>query len=78
MDSLEELLHRRAPKEPDEIAAIKAYVAEQFDAPASVGMQGETIVVTVHSASLANMLRLRLPALQKAAGTTKRIVLRIG
>jgi hypothetical protein len=78
MDSLQDLLGRYSPKEPDEVLAIKRYIADQFQSPSSVGIQGEALVITVASASLANALRLRLPALQEAAGTTKRLVFRIG
>ncbi len=78
MDSLQDLLSQRAPKEPDEIIAIKRYIDEQFRAPASVGIRGDSLVITVGSASLANALRLRLPALRIAANTQKRLVFRIG
>jgi len=78
MDSLQDLLSAYIPRQPDEVAAIKAYILKQFNSPAMVGIQRETIVITVASASLANALRLRLPALQAAANTAKRLVLRIG
>jgi hypothetical protein len=78
MDSLQELLGRYSPKEPDEIGAVKRYIFEQFGVESSVGLHGETLVITVQSASLANALRLRLPALQKLAKTKKKIMFRIG
>lgn len=78
MDSLQDLLGRYSPQEPEEVTAIKRYIAQQFDAQSSVGLHGETLVITVTSASLANTLRLRLPVLQKVAGTKKRIMFRIG
>ena len=78
IESVGDLLGRYSPKGPDEVLAIKQYITDQFDAPSSVGLQGETIVITVHSASLANALRLRLPAIQAAANTKKRLVFRIG
>lgn len=78
MDSLQELLGRYSPKEPDEVVALKRYVSEEFGVESSVGMHGETLVITVKSASLANALRLRLPAIQAAANTKKRLVFRIG
>ena len=77
MDSLQDLLGKYTPEEPAEVAAIKDYVHKQFKAVAKVGIQGETLVITVTSASLANALRLRLPALQEAAKTTKRLIFRI-
>lgn len=79
MESLADLLGRYSPKGPDEVLAVKQYIADEFGAPASVGVQGEhALVITVSSASLANTLRLRTPAIQAAAGTTKRLVFRIG
>jgi hypothetical protein len=78
MDSLQELLGRYSPKEPTEITAIKRYISEEFHSKAKVGLHGETLVITVGSASLANALRLRLLTLQKVANTTKKIMFRIG
>ncbi len=78
MDSLKDLLGKYNPAQPDEIVAVKKFITEEFGAPSSVGLQGESLVVTVGSASLANALRMRLPALQKAANTTKRFIFRIG
>jgi hypothetical protein len=79
MESIGDLLSRYNPQGPDEVLAVKQYIATEFNAPASVGLQGDTaLVITVASASLANTLRLRTPAIQKAAGTTKRLVFRIG
>ncbi len=78
MDSLQELLSRYDPKEPDEIAAVKRYVLDEFGAKATVGLHGETLVITVKSASLANALRLRVLSLQKVAHTKRKIMFRIG
>jgi hypothetical protein len=78
MDSLQELLGSRSPKEPPEVLAIKQYIQTTFSAPSSVGLQGETIVITVASASLANTLRYHAARLKDAAQTDKKIVFRIG
>ena len=78
MDSLQELLGSYTPKEPHEIMAIKRYIFDQFGVQSSVGLHGETLVITVTSASLANVLRLRITSLQKAAHTTRKIMFRIG
>lgn len=78
MDSLQELLGRYSPKEPDEVTAIKRYISDQFGVESTVGLHGETLVITVNSASLANALRMRLPALQRTANTKKKILFRIG
>jgi hypothetical protein len=79
MESIGELLGRYDPQGPDEVLAVKRYIADEFQAVASVGVQGgNTLIITVTSAALANTLRLRTMAIQKAAGTTKRLVFRIG
>jgi len=78
MESVSDLLGRYGRQEPDESIALKQYIAAEFQSTASIGVQGELLIITVGSASLANALRLRLPALQKAAQTKKRIIFRIG
>lgn len=78
MDSLQDLLGQYSPKEPSEVVAVKRYIFEQFGVESSVGLHGETLVITVTSASLANALRLRTVSLQKAAHTKRKIMFRIG
>jgi hypothetical protein len=78
MDSLQNLLGKYSPKEPDETIAIKKYIYDTFKVASSVGLQGDSIIITVTSASLANTLRFQVTKLQKAGNTTKRIVFRIG
>lgn len=78
MESVAEVLGRYSPQEPDEIGAVKRYIFDEFGAKARVGLHGETLVVTVRSASLANALRLKILSLQKAANTKRKIMFRIG
>jgi hypothetical protein len=78
MDSLQDLLGAYKSQEPSEIKAIKRYIYETFDTPSSVGIQGESIVITVPSGALANTLRFHIAKLQAAAKTEKRIMFRIG
>jgi hypothetical protein len=78
MEHVADLLGRYNAKEPDEIQAIKRYITDEFNAPSSVSLQPNAIIITVQSAALANTLRLRSTALQKLAGTTKRLLFRIG
>jgi len=78
MDNLESILSRRDFDEPPEIRAIKGYVRRYYDADVQVTMQPHTIVVAARSAALIGSLRLNLPKLQEAAGTDKRLILRIG
>jgi hypothetical protein len=78
MESVADVLGRYSPKEPDEIGAVKRYILNEFGAKARVGLHGETLVITVNSASLANALRFKILSLQKAANTDRKIMFRIG
>lgn len=78
MESIGNLLGRFTPKEPDEIQLAKTYIQSEFDAQASVAIKDNTLVITVASAPLANMLRLRASSLKKACKTSRRLVFRIG
>lgn len=79
MENIGDLLSKRnIPQEPDEIRLIKDYVKSEFNTDAQVAVKDDTIVITVASASLANMLRLRTMQLQAASKSRKRFVLRIG
>jgi len=78
MEHIGDLLGKYSPAAPNEVTAIKQYIAKEFDAPSSVGIQNDAVVITVQSAALANALRLRQTAIQKAAATDKRLLFRIG
>jgi hypothetical protein len=78
MESIAEVLGRYTPQEPDEIGAVKRYILSEFGAKARVGLHGETLVITVKSASLANALRLKILSLQRVANTKRKIMFRIG
>lgn len=77
MERIAEVLGRFQPDAPDEVTAIKRYIEQTYNSGASVRLSGDAIIVTVPSAALANTLRLRINQLRTAAGTKKRIILRI-
>lgn len=64
--------------EPPEVRAIKEYVRRYYETEVKVTMRQHAVVVTGRSAGLIGSLRANLPKLQAAAGTDKRIMLRIG
>lgn len=78
MDSIGDVLGKYNIQQPDEVGAIKDYIAQEFKAAASVTVQQNSLIIRVPSAALANTLRLRITTLQKIANTSKRLVLRIG
>lgn len=78
MDSIGDVLGKYKVEQPDEMTAIKEYIAREFKINATITMQPNALIISVPSAALANTLRLRLTTLRKIANTPKRLVLRIG
>lgn len=77
-DTLQDILANRDFDMPPEVRAIKEYVRRYYDVEVKVTVQPHAIVVAARSAALIGTLRMNLPKLQEAAGTDKRIMLRIG
>ena len=66
MENIGDLLSKRnIPQEPDEIRLVKDYVKSEFNTDVQVAVKDDTIVITVASSSLANMLRLRTMQLKE-------------
>jgi hypothetical protein len=79
MDSLHSILSNRNFDEPPEVTSLKKYVDDTFQVKASVQVTGQSLIVTVASASLANTLRLRTPEIRRRCQISeKRLVIRIG
>lgn len=76
-DSLFDILAHKDFSEPPELAAIKGYIHDHFQADAEVVSHEFDIVIIVTSASLAGVLRFHVRKLQTAAQTKKRLVIRI-
>ena len=77
-DSLFDILSRKDFSEPEELAAIKAYIDERFHVEPQVMVREFDIIITVPSAALAGVLRFHVRKLQIAASTKKRLIIRIG
>ena len=78
MDDIRDILMKRNFDMPPEVLAVKEYVRRYYDAEVGVTVDKRHIIVNHRSAALIGTLRLNLPKLQKAAGTDKRIMLRVG
>lgn len=77
-ESLSEILARRDDTQPPEIAAIKKFVKERFNATVGVSVQKKQIIILANNASLAGSLRMHTLDLQKIVKYKSRIVIRIG
>ena len=78
MDSLFDILSRKDFDVPPEVGAIKQYVRDEFQSEVEVIVREKEIVIAGRSAALMGSLRLRGPAIKKAAQTSKRLVFRVG
>lgn len=78
MENIGDILAKRQIDEPTEITIIKRFIADTFDAPATVSIRQQQIIIGVHSAALAGALRPRLSELKNLCKTSKRFVIRIG
>ena len=78
MDSLNTILLNKNFDEPPEILAIKSYVERHFKAQVNIKLAPNAIIIITGSAALAGTLRMYLRDIQSAAGTKKKLVLRVG
>jgi len=78
MDSLFDILKRKDFDLPPEVAAIKQYVRDEFQAEVEVLLREKEIVIAGRSSALIGSLRLQGPRIKKFAKTDKRLVFRIG
>jgi hypothetical protein len=76
-NSLGDLLKTKRFDEPPEVLVIKTFLHENYQADCMVTMGERQIVISVHGASLAGAIRMRLHELQALCQTDKRLVLRI-
>jgi hypothetical protein len=75
--SVGDILSTRRSDEPPEIAVIKQFVREHYDAPCQVILRSDQIIIQVQSAGLAGSLRMKLHKLQNQLDTTRRLSIRI-
>jgi len=76
-DTIRSLLSQRELFEPPEIQRVKAFIQAEYQVPASVGISGNQLIISVKGAALAGTLRMRIIELERAAQTEKRLVIRI-
>jgi hypothetical protein len=78
MDSLFDILANKDFSVPEEVKAIKTYVAKKYQQDVTVAINHNEIVISSQSAGLISSLRLNSPDLVEAAATNKKIRFRIG
>lgn len=76
-DALGDILAKKNMAEPAEIRAAKNFVRDLYQVDCGVTVRATDIVLTVSGAALAGSLRMHIPELQAALGTTKKIIIRI-
>ena len=59
MEPIKNILNNRKFNQPAAIEALKKYINENYDYPVSIKISKKTLVISVTSSSLANILRMR-------------------
>lgn len=77
MDSLFDILGGKDFDLPQEALAIKKYIRDEFSQEVEVTVREKDIVIAGRGAAFINTLRLRTPAIKRAAKTDKRLTFRI-
>jgi hypothetical protein len=77
MDSIFSILGDKDFDEPPEIGAVKKYIRDEYDTEVGVMIHGQSIIISVSSAALANTLRLRAPEMKRRLQIYKRLSFRI-
>jgi hypothetical protein len=78
MDSLSDLLGRKDLPSGDDVAAIKSYIADTYATQCGVEHRGNSIIISVPSAALAQTLRMELHTIRQRYNIEKRLAIRIG
>ena len=76
--SIDDILKARNFTEPPEIRIIKAFVYSAIQSMPTVSASNDSFVIIVSDASAANVLRFKLPELQKKFNKKTRLIIRIG
>lgn len=77
MDAIGDILQKYKLEEPGDIARIRKYIQDHFDTSSVISIQGDALIISVSSASLAGTLRLRTVELLSLCKDTKQLRFRI-
>jgi hypothetical protein len=78
MESLQDILGSRNFSPPDELAAVKEYVARRYKSDCVVQLQRDSLILRVSSSALASTIRLEQQGLIEACALKHRLVIRYG
>jgi hypothetical protein len=76
-NSLADILMNRSFDEPEEATSIKNFVLEKYNKSVAVTVREKDILIVAQGASFAGALRMQSRQMQRAASTTKRLIIRI-
>lgn len=78
MGDIADILSKKNYGEPPEIAALKKYVLEHFQANVSINVRNDAFILSVDSASLAGTLRMHSQQIIENCNITKKLIFKIG
>lgn len=78
MDSLQDILGKRDFTPPDEVAAVKEFIARRYKSKSTVRVERGVLIVRVPSSALAATLQLEQRTLIDRCRITRRLIIRYG
>jgi hypothetical protein len=77
MESINTVLSNRDFAEPEEILRLKAYISRKYDSASQIRISQKGLIISVKSSSLANVIRLSLPEIQRQLSIEQKLFIRI-
>lgn len=78
MDSLQDILGKKAFTPPDEMSALKDYIQRKYQSRSSVRVEKGVIILAVPNSGLAATLQLEKSKLIEVCGIKSRLIIRVG
>jgi hypothetical protein len=75
---LKDILSQKDFSEPTEITKVKEYILRKFHEKVAVRGSNDSLTIIATSAAMASAIRGNLPELKSYAGSSKKIIIRIG
>jgi len=78
MDSLQDILGKKDFTPPNEVAAVKEFIARRYKSASQVRVERNLLIVRVPSSALAATLQLEQRRMIEACRITRRLIIRYG
>lgn len=78
MDSLQDMLQKKRPSEPPQVAALKKYALDKYGTEISVRVSPKHYLITVKQSAIASKLHIETATIVSVCNLDKRLVIHVG